>query len=44
MRNIAEKFTSFSEYWMPHIVGELKDHYVKVDKLKGQSVWHKHNA
>jgi mannose-6-phosphate isomerase-like protein (cupin superfamily) len=42
--NIAQKFTLFNEYWVPYIVGDLNDHYVKVDKLKGQFVWHKHDA
>jgi mannose-6-phosphate isomerase-like protein (cupin superfamily) len=42
--NIAKKFTLFNEYWTPYIVGELNDAYVKVDKLKGQFVWHKHDS
>lgn len=42
--NIAQKFTRFNEYWVPYIVGELNDSYVKVDKLKGEFVWHKHEA
>jgi mannose-6-phosphate isomerase-like protein (cupin superfamily) len=42
--NIAHKFTMFNEYWIPYIVGELNESYVKVDKLKGQFVWHKHDA
>jgi len=42
--NIAQKFTLFKEYWVPYIVGELNDSYVKVDKLKGEFVWHKHEA
>jgi mannose-6-phosphate isomerase-like protein (cupin superfamily) len=42
--NIAQKFTKVNEYWVPYIVGELNDSYVKVDKLKGQFVWHKHDA
>jgi mannose-6-phosphate isomerase-like protein (cupin superfamily) len=42
--NIAQKFTLFNEYWVPYIVGELNDSYVKVDKLKGEFVWHKHEA
>ena len=28
----------------PRIVGELNDSYVKVAKLKGEFVWHKHEA
>jgi mannose-6-phosphate isomerase-like protein (cupin superfamily) len=42
--NLAQKFTLFNEYWMPYIVGELNDSYVKVDKLKGEFVWHKHES
>jgi mannose-6-phosphate isomerase-like protein (cupin superfamily) len=42
--NIAHKFTLFNEFWVPYIVGELNDAYVKVDKLKGKFVWHKHDA
>ena len=42
--NVAQKFTLFSEYWVPYVVGELNDSYVKVDKLKGEFVWHKHEA
>ena len=42
--NIAQKFTLFDEYWAPRIAGELNDSYVKVDKLKGEFVWHKHES
>ena len=42
--NVAQKFTLFKEYWVPYIVGELNDSYVKIDKLKGEFVWHKHEA
>ena len=42
--NIAQKFEMFDEYWSPHIAGELNDSYVKVAKLKGEFVWHKHEA
>ena len=41
--NIAQKFTMFNEHWTPHIVGELNDSQVKVAKLKGDFVWHKHD-
>jgi mannose-6-phosphate isomerase-like protein (cupin superfamily) len=42
--NLAQKFTLFNEYWVPYIVGELNESYVKVDKLKGEFVWHKHES
>ena len=42
--NIAQKFTLFNEYWVPYIIGELNESYIKVDKLKGEFVWHKHET
>jgi mannose-6-phosphate isomerase-like protein (cupin superfamily) len=32
----------FQDYWSPKIVGELNDSYVKLVKLKGEFVWHRH--
>ncbi len=34
---------SLTEYWSPKIVSSLDDSYVKVAKLKGNFVWHKHD-
>ncbi len=42
--NLAEKLGSFQDLWSPKIVGELNDHYVKLVKLKGEFVWHHHEA
>ena len=42
--NVAEKFTRFSGHYSPKIVGELNDSYVKLVKLKGEFVWHYHEA
>ena len=41
--NIKDKLSLFSEYWSPKIVGELNGQYVKLCKLKGEFVWHKHD-
>jgi mannose-6-phosphate isomerase-like protein (cupin superfamily) len=40
--NLSEKFSAFSEYWSPKIVGELNDSYVKAVKFKGEFLWHHH--
>jgi mannose-6-phosphate isomerase-like protein (cupin superfamily) len=40
--NLAEKFKQIQEYWKPYIVAELNGQYVKLDKLKGEFVWHHH--
>src|SRR5580765_2500293 len=40
--NIAERFAQIKEYWKPYIAGELNGQLVKLDKLKGEFVWHHH--
>ena len=40
--NIEQKLSLFSEHWSPKIVGELNGQHVKLAKLKGEFVWHKH--
>ena len=41
--NIADKFSLFSEHWSPKIVGDLNQQHVKLAKLKGDFVMHKHD-
>jgi mannose-6-phosphate isomerase-like protein (cupin superfamily) len=41
--NLSEKLASFTESWVPKVVGELNGQYVKVVKFTGQYVWHKHD-
>jgi mannose-6-phosphate isomerase-like protein (cupin superfamily) len=40
--NLAQKFPRITEYWKPYIAGELNGQLVKLDKLKGEFVWHHH--
>lgn len=42
--NIAEKFGLIHEHWSPKIVGEQNGAHVKLAKLKGEFVWHHHEA
>ena len=42
--NLSRKFSLFRDYWSPKIVGELNDAYVKLVKVKGEFVWHHHEA
>ena len=42
--NLTQKFSLLHEYWNPKIAGELNDSYVKLAKLKGEFVWHHHEA
>jgi len=41
--NIASKFSLFSEYFSPKIVGELNGQHVKLVKFKGPFIWHRHD-
>jgi mannose-6-phosphate isomerase-like protein (cupin superfamily) len=41
--NLSEKLALFDEHWSPRIVGEINDSHVKLVKLKGEFVWHKHD-
>lgn len=40
--NLAKKFSQFSDYWSPRIVGELNGQHVKLVKFAGEFVWHHH--
>lgn len=42
VQNIAEKFSTFSDLWSPKIIGELYVQHVKLARLKGEFVRHKH--
>ena len=40
--NLAEKFSQVTELWKPYIAAELNGQYVKLDKIKGEFVFHHH--
>lgn len=40
--NLQEKLSLFNDHWHPRIVGALNGQHVKLAKLKGAFVWHKH--
>ena len=42
--NLTQKLALFNDYWHPRIVGELNGQQVKLVKLKGEFVWHHHDA
>jgi mannose-6-phosphate isomerase-like protein (cupin superfamily) len=42
--NLSQKFSQFQDYWSPKIAGEINDSHVKLVKLKGDFVWHHHDA
>ncbi len=40
--NLSAAFSTIPDYWHPRIAGALNDSFVKLVKLKGEFVWHKH--
>lgn len=40
--SLSGKFSAFQEHWNPKIVAELNGQYVKLVKIQGEFVWHKH--
>jgi mannose-6-phosphate isomerase-like protein (cupin superfamily) len=40
--NLNEKFSKFTNYCNPRILGEVNDCHVKAVKLKGEFLWHHH--
>jgi len=42
--NLAQKLSLFRDHFSPKVVGDLNDHQVKLVKLQGDFVWHKHDS
>lgn len=42
--NLAEKLSLFEDRWHPRIVGELNGQHVKLVKVSGEFIWHRHEA
>jgi mannose-6-phosphate isomerase-like protein (cupin superfamily) len=42
--NLEVAFHRINDYWSPKIVGAFDGSYVKLVKLKGEFVWHRHPA
>ena len=40
--DLAGKLALFEERWSPRIVGEVNEMHVKLVKLEGEFVWHRH--
>ncbi len=40
--NLAQKFGTFTDTWVPKVVGQLNGQLVKLAKFEGEYVWHAH--
>ncbi len=41
--NLMQKFGLFQSHWDPKVVAELNENYIKLARIKGEFVWHKHD-
>ena len=41
--NIEQKLSLFKDHWNPRIIGEINKRHVKLAKIKGEFIWHKHD-
>lgn len=40
---IRPKDVELDDHWSPRVVGQVNDQLIKVAKVKGELVWHKHD-
>ena len=42
--NLKHSLSQFNDHWSPRIIAELNGQEVKLAKIQGEFVWHKHDA
>ncbi|HYU64233.1 MAG TPA: cupin domain-containing protein [Verrucomicrobiae bacterium] len=42
--NLADKLRLFQHHWQPKIVARMNDYDIRIVKVKGEFVWHKHDG
>ncbi|WP_172195821.1 cupin domain-containing protein [Saccharibacillus qingshengii] len=40
---IREELDKLKEHWSPRVIGKVNNQYIKVAKVQGELVWHKHD-
>ena len=41
--SLRDKFELFSDLWSPRVIAELNENHVKLAKVRGEFVWHRHD-
>ena len=41
--NLADEFAAFEETWSPRVAGDINDFHIRLVKLEGEFVWHRHD-
>lgn len=43
VQSLEATFDQVTEYWSPKVIGRVNDQYLKIAKVLGEFVWHKHD-
>ncbi len=42
--DLGEKLASFTDHWAPRIVARYNDNEIRVVRVEGEFIWHRHEA
>ena len=42
VHNLERAFATVTDYWSPKVLAQVNDQYIKIAKVKGEFVWHRH--
>ena len=42
--NVGRKLEKFKNHWSPKVIAEMNDYQVKLAKISGEFIWHKHDT
>lgn len=43
VQDLEAAFDDVTEHWSPKVIGRVNDQYLKIAKVLGEFVWHKHD-
>ena len=43
VQDLEASFDQVTEHWSPKVIGRVNDQYIKIAKVLGEFVWHKHD-
>ncbi len=43
VQDLEAAFDDITEHWSPKVIGRINDQYLKIAKVLGEFVWHKHD-
>lgn len=43
VQNLEAAFDHVTDHWSPKVIGRINDQYLKIAKVLGEFVWHKHD-